>query len=124
MPSHRCALTLWPCCLPCSGSAALEYKYVVRSERDMEAVRWMEGSNLQLRLPAQPSRLRVRDTWDESCREVEVRAAAAAEGCTGRAGRPGRSRRQHCKPATMRGVFLQVAAATAAASRRHAQAGP
>ncbi|KAL4458565.1 hypothetical protein ABPG75_013430 [Micractinium tetrahymenae] len=58
--------------VPANGNAAIEYKYVVRSERDMEAVRWMEGSNLQLRLPTQPGRLRVRDTWDESCREVEV----------------------------------------------------
>ncbi len=49
----------------------LEYKYVVRSEGDMSAVRWKEGGNFMLQLPSQ-GRLRVKDTWDESAREVEV----------------------------------------------------
>lgn len=53
------------------GAAQLEYKYVVRSERDKTAVRWKEGQNCQLQLPAQ-GRLRVSDTWDDSAREVEV----------------------------------------------------
>lgn len=57
--------------VPSDGSVVLDYKYVVRSEEDMEAVRWKEGGNFQLRLPNQ-GRLRVRDTWDESCREVEI----------------------------------------------------
>lgn len=73
----------------------------MRSERDMEAVRWMEGGNLQLRLPGQPSRLRVRDTWDESCREVEVgprvlrRAARQAQGWQGQ------GRQEGCEVATL-----------------------
>lgn len=55
------------------GSAQLEYKYVVRSERDKSAVRWKEGYNQHLQLPAAPARLHVSDTWDDSQREVEVR---------------------------------------------------
>lgn len=59
----------------------LEYKYVVRSERDKSAVRWKEGNNCYLTLPAQ-GRLHVRDTWDDSMREVEFEthnsASAAA----------------------------------------------
>ena len=57
----------------------LEYKYVVRSERDKSAVRWKEGNNCYLTLPAQ-GRLHVRDTWDDSMREVEVSCSAAARG--------------------------------------------
>ena len=57
------------------AAAEVEYKYVVRSERSKEAVRWKEGGNFQLRLPAQ-GKLRVRDSWDDSSREVEVGGAA------------------------------------------------
>jgi hypothetical protein len=56
------------------AAAEVEYKYVVRSERSKEAVRWKEGGNFQLRLPAQ-GKLRVRDSWDDSSREVEVGGA-------------------------------------------------
>lgn len=64
--------------LPAEGSAELEYKYVVRYERDKSAVRWKEGGNFQLRLPTQ-GRLRVLDTWDESARKVEMMQAEAQQ---------------------------------------------
>jgi hypothetical protein len=52
----------------------LEYKYVVRHERDKTAVRWKEGGNFYLQLPAKGC-LFVEDTWDESGRKVEVRSS-------------------------------------------------
>ena len=58
------------------AAVEVEYKYVVRSERSKEAVRWKEGGNFQLHLPAQ-GKLRVRDSWDDSSREVEVGGAGA-----------------------------------------------
>ncbi|KAI7841904.1 hypothetical protein COHA_004432 [Chlorella ohadii] len=58
--------------LPANGNGVqLEYKYVVRSERDKSAVRWKEGNNCYLAVPTQ-GRLKVHDTWDDSMREVEV----------------------------------------------------
>ena len=63
-----------------SGGATVEYKYVVCSVSDLsQAVRWKEGGNFSLRVPAQGGRLRVRDSWDESQREVEVSAASEQE---------------------------------------------
>lgn len=50
----------------------------MRSERDMSAVRWKEGSNCQLQLPP-VGRLHVKDTWDDSLREVEVRCWGRVE---------------------------------------------
>lgn len=50
----------------------LEYKYVVRHERDMTAVRWKEGGNFYLQVPPK-GQLRVLDTWDDSMHKVEVR---------------------------------------------------
>ncbi len=77
-PCHcRCPAdaTILPCPrLPPSSSGngvQLEYKYVVRSERDKSAVRWKEGNNCYLAVPTQ-GRLKVHDTWDDSMREVEV----------------------------------------------------
>ncbi len=72
--SHSCP-TL-PALFCCSGSVELEYKYVVRHERDKTAVRWKEGGNFYLQVPPK-GELRVRDTWDESAREVEVRCLHA-----------------------------------------------
>lgn len=50
----------------------------MRSERDKTAVRWKEGNNCYLTLPAQ-GRLHVRDTWDDSMREVEVSCCPPAD---------------------------------------------
>ncbi|PRW59906.1 carbohydrate-binding module family 20 [Chlorella sorokiniana] len=65
--------------LPANGSKVqLEYKYVVRSERDKSAVRWKEGNNCYLAVPEQ-GRLHVRDTWDDSMREVEFETPGSAK---------------------------------------------
>lgn len=85
----------------------------------MEAVRWKEGGNFLLRLPNQ-GRLRVRDTWDESCREVEVRGGPPPLG--GRQGCWGWESRRRTRPAATAGcagglvprVFSGIIAAEAA----------
>lgn len=52
---------------------------MVRNAADQTAVAWKPGNNFVLRLPATGAgAVRVVDAWDETSRQVEVRAGEPA----------------------------------------------
>lgn len=82
---------------PEGGSAELMYKYVVRNERTMAPVRWQEGQDSLLELPAAArGTVLVKEAWDAGHREVEFELAAPgapAEQPAAQQPRPGRRRK-------------------------------
>lgn len=109
---------VWQCELQlpeAGGGLELEYKYVVRHERDMTAVRWKEGGNFYLQVPPK-GQLRVLDTWDDSVHKVEVLEQQALETQQAAATKAAAS-----KAAALQATESKAAAPQAVAARPTAQ---
>lgn len=57
----------------------VEYKYLIKNERDGTIAAWKPGGNFVLRLPnSEKSAVQVQDAWDAATREIEIEVQTLA----------------------------------------------